>query len=89
MKTTFRKSFTKDLKSYTRDRTLLARVEETILQVEAAETITDIKNLKKLKAESPYYRIRIGNYRLGLIIKNKIVTFVRLLHRKEIYRYFP
>jgi mRNA interferase RelE/StbE len=89
MRTVFKKSFTRDLRSYSKDKTLLARVEETILQVESSETIVDITNLKKLKAEGSYYRIRIGNFRLGLIINNKTVIFVRLLHRKDIYRYFP
>ena len=89
MRTVFKKSFTKDLKNYFKDRALLSRVEETILQVESSDTIVDITNLKKLKAESSYYRIRIGNFRLGLVIENETVTFVRLLHRKDIYRYFP
>ena len=89
MRTNFKKSFTKDLKSYSKDRTLLSRIEETILQVESSDTIINIKNLKKLKAEGSYYRIKIGNYRLGLVIENETVTFVRLLHRKDIYRYFP
>ncbi|MFH1673859.1 MAG: type II toxin-antitoxin system RelE/ParE family toxin [Pseudomonadota bacterium] len=89
MKTAFKKSFTRDLRNYSKDRTLLSRVEETILQVESSDRATDITNLKKLKAEGSYYRIRIGNYRLGLIIENETVTFVRLLHRKDIYRYFP
>jgi mRNA-degrading endonuclease RelE of RelBE toxin-antitoxin system len=31
----------------------------------------------------------VGNYRLGLIIEAETVIFVRVLHRKEIYRYFP
>lgn len=89
MKTTFRKSFAKDLKTHGRDKNLLARIQETILKVEAAESITYIKNLKKLKAEGSYYRIRVGNYRLGLIIEDETATFVRVLHRSEIYRYFP
>ena len=89
MRTVFRKSFTKDLRNYSKDRSLLSRIEAIILQVESADTITDITNLKKLKAEGSYYRIRIGNFRLGLIIENETVTFVRLLHRKDIYRYFP
>lgn len=69
MKTTFKKSFAKDLKTHGRDKTLLARIQETILEVEAAESIDYIKSLKKLKAEGSYYRIRVGNYRLGLIIE--------------------
>jgi mRNA interferase RelE/StbE len=89
MRTIFKKSFSKDLKSYSKDKALLSRVEEIILQVESSDTIVDITNLKKLKTEGSYYRIRIGNFRLGLVIENETVTFVRLLHRKDIYRYFP
>jgi mRNA interferase RelE/StbE len=84
VKTTFKKSFTKDLETYNRDKTLLARIQEAILEVEAADSITSIKNLKKLKAEGSYYRIRVGNYRIGLIVENEIVTFVRVLHRSQI-----
>lgn len=89
MKTTFLRSFAKDLKAHERDRKLLERVQEVIQEVEAAETIVAIKNLKKLKAEGSYYRIRLGNYRIGLIIENETVTFVKFLHRRDIYRYFP
>ena len=89
MKTKFLKSFAKDLKAHQREKNLLERVQEVILEVEAAETIATIKNLKKLKAEGSYYRIRLGNYRIGLIIENESITFVRFLHRRDIYRYFP
>jgi mRNA interferase RelE/StbE len=43
----------------------------------------------KLKADGNFYRIRSGDYRLGKIIEGGTATFVRLLHRSEIYRYFP
>jgi len=89
MKTAFRKSFAKDLKRHAKNKDLLARIQDTILQVEAANSITAIKNLKKLKSEGSYFRIRSGDYRLGLIIESETVTFVRVLHRSEIYRYFP
>jgi len=89
MKTEFTKSFAKDLKKHAKDKKLLTRIKEIILEVEAAEGTTAINNLKKLKAEGSYFRIRTGNYRLGLIIAGETVTFVRALPRKEIYRYFP
>ena len=57
MKTTFLRIFAKDLKIHERDKKLLARVQEIILEVETAKSIIDIKNLKKLKAEGSYYRI--------------------------------
>lgn len=89
MKTTFRKSFVKDLKRHAKDKDLMARIQEIILQVEAADSIATIINLKKLKAEGSYFRIRVGHFRVGLMIEDDTVTFVRTLHRKEIYRYFP
>lgn len=46
-------------------------------------------NLKKLKGGGNYYRIRVGEYRIGIIVEGDAITFVRCLHRKEIYRYFP
>jgi mRNA-degrading endonuclease RelE of RelBE toxin-antitoxin system len=35
------------------------------------------------------YRIRIGDYRLGIIFDGETLIFERVLHRKGIYRYFP
>jgi len=41
------------------------------------------------EATGKYYRIRLGDYRLGFVFERGAVTFVRCLNRKEIYRYFP
>ena len=89
MKVEFKKSFATDLRKKSKDRRLSARVEQIIEQVDQAEDPHQIPNLKKLKAEGDFYRIRSGDYRLGLIIEDDTATFVRLLHRSEIYRYFP
>ena len=85
----FKKSFARDLKKKAQQIKLRLRVQEIIQEVDNAEILYEIKNLKKLKAEGDYYRIRIGDYRIGLKIKDGTVIFVRFLHRKEIYRYFP
>lgn len=42
-----------------------------------------------LKANKPFYRIRVGDYRIGFMLDNDILVFMRVLHRKDIYRYFP
>ena len=89
MKVIFKKSFIKDLKNNSKNKKLLSQIKSVIEEIEDAQNINELKNLKKLKAEGSYYRIRVGNYRIGLIIKNNIITFVRLLHRKDIYRFFP
>ncbi|MUH01527.1 type II toxin-antitoxin system RelE/ParE family toxin [Scytonema sp. UIC 10036] len=52
-------------------------------------TFEEITNLKKLKNYENAYRIRIGDYRIGIIFDGGTITFQRVLHRKEIYRYFP
>ncbi|WP_349262928.1 type II toxin-antitoxin system RelE family toxin [Allocoleopsis sp.] len=51
--------------------------------------MTDLSNVKRLKVEGDYYRVRVGDYRIDLSVREDVVTFVRVLHRKEIYRYFP
>ncbi|GET40424.1 type II toxin-antitoxin system RelE family toxin [Microseira wollei] len=88
MNVEFRKSFEKDLNNL-RDQSLLQRIQVVIEEVEAAENLGDVSNLKKLKADGSYYRIRVGDYRIGMAVNENIVIFVRVLHRKEVYRYFP
>ncbi|MDI6790202.1 MAG: hypothetical protein QME44_05890 [Thermodesulfobacteriota bacterium] len=48
-----------------------------------------MSNIKKLRAQGNYYRIRLGDYRIGLVVDDIGARFVRFLHRSEIYRYFP
>lgn len=87
MKVQFRQTFAKDLE-HIRDKRLLERIKEVVQSVERAESLEEIPHLKKLQGGS-YFRIRVGDYRLGLAVQGGEVTFVRALHRKEVYRYFP
>jgi len=60
--------------------------------IEAAErvqTLNEISCLKKLKAEGNYFRIRVGEYRIGLVLDGETLIFVRCLNRRDVYRYFP
>ena len=88
MKVEFRKSFTKDLKNVA-DKNVLKRVKEAIEAVENAETLTEISNRKKLKGEKNYFRLKLGDFRLGFALENDTIIFVRFLPRKDIYKYFP
>ena len=88
MNTLFRESFDTDLSALS-DAGLLRRIKKVIEQVEAARTFQQIPNLKRLDAKGKYYRIRVGDYRVGFVFAHGAVTFVRCLNRKEIYRYFP
>jgi mRNA interferase RelE/StbE len=88
LKVEFKTSFLRDLKNIA-DKTLKERVREMILQIENAPSLQQISNLKKLKSGPGYYRIRIGDYRLGLTLDGDTIVLVRFLHRKDLYRYFP
>ncbi|MFH1004311.1 MAG: type II toxin-antitoxin system RelE/ParE family toxin [Bacteroidota bacterium] len=65
-----------------------------ILNVKNANHISKINNLKQLEKYSVRYRIKIKitdkrTYRIGVIIRGNIIWFVRLLHRRKIYKQFP
>jgi mRNA interferase RelE/StbE len=36
-----------------------------------------------------FYRIRSGEYQIGIEIVNEEIIFTRFLHRKDVYKYFP
>jgi mRNA-degrading endonuclease RelE of RelBE toxin-antitoxin system len=84
----FRSSFVRDLEG-TRDKALKTLVQQTIDQVERAQSLEEIEHLRKLQGADRYYRIRLGDYRIGIVVEKDTVTFVRLLHRKDMYRHFP
>jgi len=46
---------------------------------------------EKMTGFKNYYKKRFGDYRLGVEIDkdNKLIIILTIMHRKEIYRYFP
>ncbi len=72
-----------------KERALAMRVKDVIESIEQAATLQEIPNLRQLKSSTTYYRIRIGDYRIGLRVEGETITLVRFLHRKDVYRYFP
>jgi len=88
LKIEFKESFLKDVQALA-DGALKKRIRKVLAEVEQAGGLTEVKNLKKLKGGDHYYRIRVGDYRLGFVLQGDVVVFVRCLHRKDIYRYLP
>jgi mRNA interferase RelE/StbE len=85
----FETRFKKDLQKITANQSLLQLVQQVIDEIKAAPSIHTLQQMKKMSGFSNFYRIRIRDYRIGLCIQDEQVTFVRCLHRREIYRYFP
>ena len=88
MQVEFRKTFKQDLKSL-KDGKVLKRIQKVVEEVELAKALSEIRNIKLLQGHEDFYRIRVGDYRIGLFVEEETVAFVRILHRKEVYRYFP
>ena len=66
------------------------RIEEIVFEIIPNESPYEIlQRVSKLKGRNNYFKIRVGDYRIGLYIENDFLEFKRALHRKEIYRYFP
>ncbi len=65
MKVEVQKSFERDIFAI-HDKNLAQRIRRVIEELEACRTISEIRHFKKIHSKGNYYRIRIGNYRLGL-----------------------
>jgi mRNA interferase RelE/StbE len=84
----FENSFVRDFKKL-KSKELANAISEAIKQVSQASVADDIINLKKLTGYKSAFRIRIGDYRIGVIIEKNSVLFVAFAHRKDIYKRFP
>ena len=88
MKLRYLKSFLRDLEKL-KDNKTKQQIKAQIEQIKSAEKQSEITQLKKIKGHPYAYRIRIGNYRMGLFIEKDVVTFVRFVKRNDIYKLFP
>ena len=88
MEIKFERTFFKDLNNI-KDKKTATSVKNIITKLENASDIRAIPNLKKMKGHPTAYRIKAGDYRLGIFIAGNLIEIVRFLHRKEIYRFFP
>jgi mRNA interferase RelE/StbE len=88
MELEFRDSFLKDVKRI-KETAAKKKITAVISGAQKAASLLDLKNVKKLEGSHPYYRIRVGDYRVGIKLQDKTLIFMRCLNRKDIYRYFP
>ena len=51
--------------------------------------MSDVVNCKKLQGGDACTRIRVGDFRMGLVVEDEIVKFTRFLSRGDIYKHFP
>lgn len=88
MKVSFLNSFARDLRKV-REEAVREQIRSAIFSVEESADLRSVPGVKKLAGSGPYFRIRSGEYRIGLRLEGDTVVFVRVLPRRDIYRYFP
>ena len=87
MKIRIDKSFEKDFRKL--PATVHPEIKNIISQIRTAKNISELTNVKKMAGFSGFYRIKYKSYRVGIYLENDTLILSRVLHRKEIYRFFP
>jgi mRNA interferase RelE/StbE len=68
-----------------------SRVEPIVFSELKSDNPFELGYLKKMKGYKDKYKIRVGDYRVGLTVDKKSQTMIcqRVAHRREIYQIFP
>ena len=88
MKVVYLKGFEKDLSKINNKKIAIA-LKVLLENIENANTLTEIPNIKKLKGHKNAYRIRLGNFRIGLFYQSNQLILAAFDSRKDIYKKFP
>lgn len=72
MHVVYRRSFAKDLKKI-RSKKVRQEVVEVLASLEQSSRLYDVPHVKRLSSDGPYYRIRIGDYRMGIVVEGDMV----------------
>ena len=89
MRILYAKKFESDIDEIGNDLDIKKRLLEKIQELKRIGAFLEVKEIKKIAGYPGYYRIRIGDYRLGLKLTGDTLELIRFLHRKDIYRRFP
>jgi mRNA-degrading endonuclease RelE of RelBE toxin-antitoxin system len=85
----YRESFLRDLKKL-KKLTLYSKIFTLAFQtLPNAATLTAVPGVKAMAGHSHRYRVRVGSYRVGMQVDGPIVELIRVLDRRDFYRYFP
>lgn len=89
MQVSYRKLFLKDLKKL-KSQSIYERIKTLAFEIlPNAVNLESLTNIKVMKGYPNRYRIRVGDYRIGIEVKGDEIEVMRVLHRREFYRYFP
>jgi mRNA interferase RelE/StbE len=89
MNVEFSKTFEKQT-SHITDKAILKRLSKLVSKIIASHSLSEISNVKPMVGYPGFYRIRIGEYRVGISIEEKTIWFLFFGKRDEkTYKRFP
>ena len=88
-KVEYKKRFLKELSKLPDD--VQAQAEQIVFKDLTCGDPFNLGTLEQMKGYPGKYKIRIGQYRIGITIdkQNGMLVCERIAHRKDIYRQFP
>jgi mRNA interferase RelE/StbE len=89
MELLYGKQFSKDLDAIRHETKIKAELLKLIEAIIAADSLTNLKGVRKIEGYQAYFRIKVADHRLGIKLTQNRVELIRFLHRKDIYRRFP
>ena len=89
MEVKYRQLFLRDLKKLKRLPTYNQIYEISFTVLPEVESLREVSGVKAMRGHQNRYRIRIGDCRIGIEVPGNNVEMMRVLHRREFYRYFP
>ncbi len=70
--------------------TIRPQIEKLVFEeLPGLTSLTEQGHLEKMKGYTGFYKIRLGNYRVGLQLDDQVLIVQTVMHRKDIYKYFP
>lgn len=88
-KVEYKKRFLKELSKL--PGSVQAQAEKMVFEDLICDNPFDLGYLEQMKGYPGKYKIRIGQYRIGVTVdkQQKVIVYNRIAHRKDIYRLFP
>lgn len=88
MKLLIKDSFQKEVKKYKNEK-LLKQVGETLEKIKLCKHIWDIGDVKLMQGSKNFFRIRVGDFRIGIKIEDETVFIIKFATRGNFYKNFP
>lgn len=88
MRIRVKKSFLKQLAALPKD--VRERIEVFVFEtLPTLKSIGQSGKIEKMHGYKSCFKIRFGEYRVGIVYEDNVIVVKVVMHRREVYRFFP